>query len=75
MNLNDIEIKQTDTAAVNYARARYAIEEAMPNREQKRNAKMVVIDHLHGHLETKTVDRFGHTAKVVVFNDGTKAKF
>jgi hypothetical protein len=74
MNLNDIEIKATDTAAVNYARARFAIEDTMPNRASKRSAKLVVIDHLHGKIETKT-RRFGETVKVVAFEDGTKARF
>lgn len=64
-DLNNIEINAKDSGAVNYVRARYAIHESMPNRRAKRDAKLVVVDFLKG-----TVDQH-----MVVFPDGTKAKF
>lgn len=56
-------------ASVEYAKARSHINERAPSRLIKRNAKMVVVDVLHGVLE----HRNGHT--IVVFPDKSEAKF
>ncbi len=68
MNLNDVNINTKDTAAVNYVRARHAIEAEMPNRKMKRDAKMAVIEFLKGEL--------AHSGRhIITFPDNTKAKF
>ena len=56
-------------ASVEYAKAREHIACHAPSRLIKRNAKMVVVDVLHGVLE----HRNGHT--IVVFPDKSEAKF
>lgn len=69
MNLDNIVFSTKDSAAINFVKARMAIEETMPNREQKRAAKMVVVQHLHGELQPAKHGR------IVVFPDHTKARF
>lgn len=76
MNLHDIVFNTKDSGAVNYVKARIAIEENFKNREEKRGAKLVVIEHLKGNIEhpTKAQLARGRT-KLVVFHDNTKARF
>lgn len=54
---------------VEYAKAREAIEATMPNRAQKRQAKMQVIAVLHGKIEHPK----GNRKAFVRFIDDTKA--
>lgn len=76
MNLDDVTFNPKDSACINYVKARIAIEESMPNREQKRAAKMVVIEHLGGSIHHPTPAEIKHGAqKVVLFKDSTKARF
>lgn len=55
--------------SVEYARARASIDAEAKSRQQRRNARMAVVDVLHGMLESKN----GRT--IVVFPDQSEAKF
>lgn len=55
--------------SVEYVKARVAIDAEAKSRQQRRNARMVVVDVLHGMLESKN----GRT--IVVFPDQSEAKF
>lgn len=76
MNLNDVTLSTKDSGCINYVKARMAIEEQMPNRQLKREAKMAVISHLNGsikHPSAQEIKRGAH--KLVIFPDNTKARF
>lgn len=76
MNLDEVVFNPKDGAAINYVKARMAIEETMPCRAAKRSAKMVVIDHLGGTIKHPTEQELRHGAtKLVIFHDNTRARF
>lgn len=76
MNLDEVVFNPKDDAAISYVKARIAIEESLPCRAAKRNAKMVVIDYLGGVIKHPTEQELRHGAtKLVIFNDSTRARF
>lgn len=63
-------------ASINYAKARCAIEAAFPHRGERRRAKLVVIEHLHGTLIHPSEDGAKHPMpNFVLFADQSKARF
>lgn len=64
MSLDNV-VLNASKASVNYAKARFAIEQEFPFRKDKRLAKLTVIEHLNGH---KIADK-------VEFDDGSSAKY
>lgn len=70
MNLNDVVFNPKDTNAINFVKARIAIDESLPSREAKRAAKFAVIEHFGGVLK-----HLPNNNKVVMFPDLTKARF
>lgn len=65
MNLHDVVFNDKESAAINYVRARYAIEENFKKRAEQRAAKIEVVKFLSG---TATNGR-------VSFPDNTTANF
>jgi hypothetical protein len=71
--LNEIELKDTETGAINYVKARYAIDDpnsGLSNRKARRDARNAVVEFLKGKIE--------HDVKrgtIVVFPDNTVAKY
>ena len=73
MNLENVQIKTTDSGAINYVRARFAIEDqtsGLKNRKERRDAKNTVISFLNG-----KIDHDVKRGTIVVFPDNTTAKF
>lgn len=75
--LDTIVIDPKARCNTNYVKARYAIEDAFKSRSDKRSAKQVIIDALHGTIVHKP-----HTANVTVvshnvvaFPDGSRAQY
>lgn len=74
--LNDVTLDPHSPANINYVKARMAIEQAASNRDERRGAKMVVIEHLHGEIRHPNPAELRKGAtKQVVFPDKTKARF
>lgn len=76
MNLNNVLLDSKQASNINYVRARMAIEEVAKNRADRRDAKMVVIQHLGGTIKHPTHEQLARGAtKQVIFDDGTRARF
>lgn len=74
--LDHVILDEHAKPSINYAKARSAIEETAKNRSEKRAAKLVVIEFLHGTLNKgKTLFDGTHAPNYVVFPDNSKAKF
>lgn len=72
--LDQIQLDPKVRASINYAKARCAIEEHMPNRAAKRTAKLAVVEFLNGSVQH--ADPKAHImCNCVVFPDNSKAKF
>lgn len=78
-DLANIKVDPHAKASVNYVRFRSAIEELAKNRAQKRECKQLVIQELHGVVQTQVGAKRGPGSllshKIVVFPDNSKAKW
>lgn len=77
--LNSIQLDSKARASINYAKARCAIESALPCRKAKRAAKLAVVEHLNGTLihppKSTSKDPSKSLPNYVLFADNTKARF
>lgn len=75
--LNSIFFNPKARASINYAKARIAIEAAIPQRAKKRAAKLAVVEHLGGQLmHPKAVPpQKTPLPNFVLFADSSKARF
>jgi hypothetical protein len=75
--LDSIILDPKQRGSINYAKARIAIEESIPNRRDKRLAKLAVVEHLGGVLmHPKAVFPMKTPPpNFVQFGDSSKARF
>lgn len=74
--LDSIILDPKARASINYAKARCAIESNLPNRAEKRLAKLTVIEHLGGTvIHPQQQPHSKPLPNYVLFADNTKARF
>lgn len=75
--LDTIQLDPKARASINYAKAREAIQVAFPNRAEKRRAKLIVVEALHGTLIHPKASHPSRTPppNYVQFDDHSKARF
>lgn len=59
--------------AINYVKARYAIDESGMARKDRRESRMLVVKHFNGRIDH--IKKGNRTDTVVIFPDNTKAHF